>query len=134
MAEVIITRNWSRHAHIFTKSSLTENPDIRIEINHCTICDQHSEESGIPISDIDKHPKGCQCYWCVYAKSGDKNQNPIKPESTNPAVLYKTCDHCGGAGRLNIGAGKPKFAALTWLEDHEETCNSCNGSGKVRSN
>lgn len=45
--------------------------------------------------------------------------------------LEKKCDHCNGEGVLNKGAGKPQFSALAWLEDHEETCTNCNGSGKV---
>ncbi len=42
-----------------------------------------------------------------------------------------SCTHCNGQGVLNKGAGKPLFAAIAWLIDHEEACNNCNGSGKV---
>jgi hypothetical protein len=51
---------------------------------------------------------------------------------TSPLILWKKCDHCGGSGRINVGSGKPRFAALAWLEDNEGVCHSCHGSGRVQ--
>lgn len=62
--------DWASHTHIL-KYAADRGSDCYsgiVDGEACVLCNEASRQAGLPEKEHFKHPKGCQCYWCVFCK------------------------------------------------------------------